>query len=50
MNVTVKTSQIWQNDKEALFKSSVDPRNLIENMEYGILTNFILIRYISRVK
>lgn len=39
-----------QNDKETLFKASVDPRNLIENMEDCILTNAILIRYILRVK
>lgn len=39
-----------QNDKEALFKQLVDPINLIENMEDGILTNAILIRYILRVK
>lgn len=39
-----------QNDKELLFKARVDPRNLIENMEDGILTNAILIRFILRVK
>lgn len=39
-----------KNNKEGLFKASIDPRNLIENMEDDILTNAILIRYILRVK